>query len=65
MIGATTVTALGGQIGGALVPFAVGVIAALVAYGRREWFWTAFPSRRGAIANTGISSTTTSVRSAA
>lgn len=47
MIGATTVTVMGGQVGPALVPFAAGVIAALVVYGRRDWLRTAFQPRHG------------------
>jgi hypothetical protein len=35
--GATTITIEGGQVAAALLPFAVGVLAATVAYGRREW----------------------------
>jgi hypothetical protein len=35
MIGATVLTAIGGQIGGAVVPFVIGVV--LVTIGRRRW----------------------------
>jgi hypothetical protein len=35
MAGATVVTAMAGQVGPALVPLIVGLLAALVAYGRR------------------------------
>ena len=35
MIGATTITALGGSVAGALFPLIVGLLAASVAYGRR------------------------------
>lgn len=41
MIGATVVTALGGQIVPALFPLAVGLLAAFVAYGR----WRLIPQR--------------------
>jgi uncharacterized membrane protein YphA (DoxX/SURF4 family) len=41
MIGATVVTALGGQIVPALFPLAVGLLAAFVAYGR----WRLIPLR--------------------
>lgn len=37
MTGATVITVQGGQLGPALVPFAAGLIAALVVYGRRDW----------------------------
>ena len=46
MVGATVVTMALGQVGPALVPAAVGVLAAIVAYGRRT------PARRGALAPT-------------
>jgi hypothetical protein len=36
MPGATVITAMGGAIAPALVPFAVGILAASVAYGRRH-----------------------------
>ena len=35
MIGATTITAMGGSVAGALFPLIVGLLAASVAYGRR------------------------------
>lgn len=35
--GATVITLIGGQVGPAVLPFAAGVIAALVVYGRRDW----------------------------
>jgi hypothetical protein len=35
--GATTLTVEGGQLAPALLPFAIGVLAATVAYGRRTW----------------------------
>jgi hypothetical protein len=44
MIGATVVTVLGGHVAPALVPLAVGVVAALIVYGRRDWL--ASSSRR-------------------
>jgi DoxX-like family len=37
MIGATAVTLIGGMIAPALIPLAVGFLAAFVAYGRRDW----------------------------
>ncbi len=37
MVGATVVTLVGGMIEAALLPFAVGVVAALVANARRSW----------------------------
>lgn len=37
MTGATVITLIGGQVGPAIVPFTVGVVAALVVYGRRDW----------------------------
>lgn len=37
MAGATTITLEGGQIAGALVPLVVGLLAASIAYGRRQW----------------------------
>jgi hypothetical protein len=37
MSGATTITVEGGQVAPALVPLIVGVLAATVVYGRREW----------------------------
>jgi hypothetical protein len=39
MTGATVITVQGGQLGAALVPFAAGLIAALVVYGRRDWLF--------------------------
>ena len=36
MIGATVITVMGGQVGPALVPCTVGVLAGAVAYGRRR-----------------------------
>jgi uncharacterized membrane protein YphA (DoxX/SURF4 family) len=38
MIGATVVTLVEGMIAPALVPFAVGIVAGTVVYGRRAWF---------------------------
>jgi hypothetical protein len=43
MIGATAVTLISGDIPTALVPFAVGLLAAFVAYGR--WRLTTLPSK--------------------
>jgi hypothetical protein len=37
MTGATVVTIEGGMAAGALVPLVIGIIAAAVAYGRRDW----------------------------
>jgi hypothetical protein len=37
MIGATTITAAQGQIGGAIVPFVLGLLAVLVVRGRWQW----------------------------
>lgn len=48
MIGATVVTLLGGQVAAALMPFVVGLVAASVAYGRRDWLRRELAaSRRG------------------
>jgi hypothetical protein len=44
MAGATTITVEGGQLAPALIPFAVGVLAATVAYGRRAWIAGAPPA---------------------
>jgi hypothetical protein len=41
MIGATTITFAQGQVGGAIVPFVVGVLATVVARGRWQWSPTA------------------------
>lgn len=41
MIGATTVTALGGEVGGALVPLVIGIIAVTIARGRWQRLQTA------------------------
>jgi hypothetical protein len=65
MIGATTITLLGGQVGGALVPFAVGVIAALVAYGRRDWLHAAFEAGRGRARHSNTAHASDTVRRAA
>lgn len=40
MVGATVVTVMGGQVALALMPAVVGVLAAYVAYGRRDWWET-------------------------
>jgi hypothetical protein len=40
MIGATTITAAQGPIGGAIVPFVVGLLAFLVVRGRWQWTQT-------------------------
>lgn len=40
MAGATTITLEGGQIAGAMVPLVVGLLAASIAYGRRQWLQT-------------------------
>ena len=37
MSGATTITIEGGAVGGAAVPLVVGILAAVVAYGRAGW----------------------------
>ena len=65
MIGATTVTLLGGQVGGALMPFAAGVIAALVVYGRRGWLQAAFEDSRRRARHSRTSHASDSVRRAA
>jgi len=44
MVGATAITMMGGASAGALVPFAVGLLAATVVYGR----WRAAPTYKGA-----------------
>jgi len=44
MVGATAITMMGGASAGALVPFAVGLLAATVAHGR----WRAAPTYKGA-----------------
>lgn len=46
MIGATVVTVVSGQLASALIPVAVGLLAAFVAYGRWSYFTTT--SRRSA-----------------
>ncbi len=38
LIGATVITLAGGALAPALVPLVVGMLSALVAYGRRSWF---------------------------
>lgn len=43
MLGATTVTVAGGQVAAAGVPLVVGVLAAAVAYGRRQFVSMAGP----------------------
>jgi hypothetical protein len=43
---ATVITLIGGQVGPAVLPFAAGVIAALVVYGRRDWLQAAFEAGR-------------------
>ena len=45
MIGATTVTVLGGDVAPALFPLVVGILAAMVAYGR--WRLAPVVARRG------------------
>ena len=37
MTGATTITIEGGTVAPAAIPFVVGILAASVVYGRREW----------------------------
>ena len=44
MVGATAITMMGGASAGALVPFAVGLLATTVVYGR----WRAAPTYKGA-----------------
>jgi len=44
MVGASAIAMMGGAAAGALVPFAVGLLAATVAYGR----WRAAPTYKGA-----------------
>jgi uncharacterized membrane protein YphA (DoxX/SURF4 family) len=46
MIGATTITVMGGQLAGALFPLTVGVLATWVAYGR----WQLVPAGRMTLA---------------
>jgi uncharacterized membrane protein YphA (DoxX/SURF4 family) len=65
MVGATVITLIGGQVGPAAPPFAAGVIAALVIYGRRDWLLAVLPSRRSATLNASTSRTRPSVRRAA
>jgi uncharacterized membrane protein YphA (DoxX/SURF4 family) len=65
MVGATVITLIGGQVGPAAPPFAAGVIAALVIYGRRDWLLAVLPFRRSATLNTRRSRTRPSVRHAA
>ena len=45
MVGATVITMMGGAAAGALVPFAVGLLAATVAYGR----WRTAPAYKRAL----------------
>ena len=47
MSGAVTVTIEGGMIGAAFVPLVIGVLAAFVANGRRDWY-----TRRGEVRHT-------------
>ena len=49
MIGATVVTLAGGQVAPALVPLVVGLLAALVAYGRRPHAALRGASRRAVL----------------
>jgi hypothetical protein len=65
MTGATTITLVGGQVAPALLPFAAGVIAALVVYGRREWLRTALPSGRRVARQASTSRTSDLARHAA
>jgi uncharacterized membrane protein YphA (DoxX/SURF4 family) len=39
MTGATVITLAGGEGAAALIPLVVGLLCALVAYGRRSWGW--------------------------
>jgi len=41
MTGATVITAEGGAVAMASIPLIIGVLAGLVAYGRRDWGWSA------------------------
>jgi uncharacterized membrane protein YphA (DoxX/SURF4 family) len=43
MTGATVLTLAEGDVAEALIPFALGLLAAFVAYGRRSWLTTAPP----------------------
>jgi hypothetical protein len=48
MIGATVITAAGGAIGLAVIPLVVGLLATVVAYGRRPLAPQIAPSHRSA-----------------
>jgi uncharacterized membrane protein YphA (DoxX/SURF4 family) len=37
MIGAVVITIMGPGVGAAIIPFAVGIFCAVIAYGRRDW----------------------------
>ena len=37
MIGAVVITLMGPGVGAAIIPFVVGVLCAVIAYGRRDW----------------------------
>ena len=37
MIGAVVITIMGPGIGAAIIPFVVGILCAVIAYGRRDW----------------------------
>ncbi len=38
MIGAVVITIMGPGVGAAILPFVVGILCAVIAYGRRDWF---------------------------
>lgn len=44
--GATVITLIGGQVGPAVLPFVAALVAAAVAYGRRDWLQAAFEAGR-------------------
>jgi uncharacterized membrane protein YphA (DoxX/SURF4 family) len=37
MIGAVVITLMGPGVGAAIIPFVVGILCAVIAYGRRDW----------------------------
>ena len=37
MIGAVVITIMGPGVGAAIIPFVVGILCAVIAYGRRDW----------------------------
>ena len=65
MTGATVITLQGGQVGPALGPFMIGLVTALVVYGRRDWLRTSSWASRREIQRATTRPTGDSVRRAA